>query len=76
MSSALPIQFDGIFMKLADKRANLGFLIGTILALFFIYVTLMLPTKFGVNIPFSSGEAKNRFFKTAAMAATLDFQSE
>ena len=40
-----------------------GFLIGTVLALFFyLHVTLMLPTKFGVNWPFGSGEkAKNRF---------------
>ena len=37
------------------------FLIGTILVLFYLQVTLMIPTKFGVNWPFSSGEAKNRF---------------
>ena len=37
-----------------------GFLIGTILALFFfLQVTLMLPTTFGSR-PFGSGEAKNR----------------
>ena len=41
---------------------HLGFPIGTILAIFDLQVTPMLPSKFGVNWPFSSGEeAKNRF---------------
>ena len=41
---------------------HLGFPIGTILAIFDLQVTLMLPSKFGVNWPFDSGEeAKNRF---------------
>ena len=41
---------------------HLGFPIGTILAIFDLQVTLILPSKFGVNWPFSSGEeAKNRF---------------
>ena len=41
---------------------RLGFLIGTILAIFDLQVTLMLPTKFKVNKPFGSGvEVKNRF---------------
>ena len=41
---------------------HLGFPIGTILAIFDLQVTQMLPTKFGVNWPFGSGEeAKNRF---------------
>ena len=40
---------------------HLGFLIGTILAIFYLQVTLMLPNKFGGNWPFSSGEeAKNK----------------
>ena len=40
----------------------LGFLIGTILVIFDPEFTLILPTKFQVNWPFSSGEeAKNRF---------------
>ena len=39
-----------------------GFPIGMILAIFDIQVTPMLPTKFGVNWPFGSGEeAKHRF---------------
>ena len=41
---------------------HLGFPIGTILAIFDLQVTLMLPSKLGVNWPFGSGEdAKNRF---------------
>ena len=41
---------------------HLGFPIGMILAIFDLQVTPMLPSKFGVNWPFSSGEeAKNRF---------------
>ena len=42
--------------------SQLWFTIGTILAIFDLRVTPMLPTKFQVNWPFSSGEeAKNRF---------------
>ena len=42
--------------------SQLGITIGTILAIFDLRVTPMLPTKFRVNWPFSSGEeAKNRF---------------
>ena len=41
---------------------HLRFSIGTILAIFYLQVTPMLPSKFGVNWPFGSGEeAKNRF---------------
>ena len=41
---------------------HLGFPIGKILASFDLQVTRMLPSKFGVNWPFDSGEeAKNRF---------------
>ena len=41
---------------------HLGFPIGKILAIFDLQVTPMLPSKFGVNWPFGSGEeAKNRF---------------
>ena len=35
---------------------HLGFPIGTILAIFDLQVTPMLPCKFGVNWPFGSGE--------------------
>ena len=41
---------------------HLGFPTDTILAIFDLQVTLLLPSKFGVNWPFGSGEeAKNRF---------------
>ena len=41
---------------------HLGFPIGIILAIFYLQVTQMLPTKFRVNWPYGSGkEAKNRF---------------
>ena len=41
---------------------HIGFPISTILAIFDLQVTPMLPSKFGVNWPFGSGEeAKNRF---------------
>ena len=58
---------------------HLGFPIGTILAIFDLQVTLMFPSKFGVNWPFDSGEeAKNRFsrWQIFKMAAILDFRSE
>ena len=35
---------------------HFGFTIGTILAIFDLQVTSMLPTKFRVNWPFGSGE--------------------
>ena len=45
-----------------EDGGHLGFPIGTILAIFDLQVTLMLPSKFGVNWPFGAGEeAKNRF---------------
>ena len=41
---------------------HLGFPISRILAIFDLQVTLIFPTKFGVNWPFSAGnEVKNRF---------------
>ena len=40
---------------------HLGFPIGTILAIFDLQVTPMLPSKFGINWPFGSGEAKIDF---------------
>ena len=41
---------------------HLGFQIGTILSIFDVKVTLMLHTKFQVNLPFGLGEEeKNRF---------------
>ena len=54
---------------------HLGFPIGTILAIFDLQVTPMLPSKFGVNWPFGSGEEANNRFSMAAMVAILDLRS-
>ena len=44
------------------KNSHLGFPTGTILAIFDLQVTPMLPSKFVIKWPFGSGkEAKNRF---------------
>ena len=46
----------------SSHGSHLEFPIGTILAFFDLQVSLMLPTKIQVNLPFGSGEeAKNRF---------------
>ena len=51
-----------IYFQDGCHGSHLGFLIGTILAIFDLQVTPMLPSKFGVNWSFGSGkEAKNRF---------------
>ena len=39
-----------------DNGGHPGFHIGTIFAIFYVQVTLMLPTKFQVNSPFGSTE--------------------
>ena len=65
----LPIKFQDNGLLFHEKKrkidfqwgGHLGFPIKTILALFYLQVTLMLPTKFGVNWLFVSEEAKNRF---------------
>ena len=60
----LLVQAKKLKIDIQDCRhgGKLGFLIRTILAIFDLQVTLMLPTKFGVNWPFGPGEeAKNRF---------------
>ena len=44
-----------------DDEGHLGFLIRTILAIFDVQVIPLLPTKFQINWPFRSEEAKNRF---------------
>ena len=41
---------------------HLGLPIGTILAIFDLQVTTMLPSKFGVNWPFGSGEEEKKRF--------------
>ena len=40
---------------------HIEFQISTILAIFDLQVTSMLPSKLGVNWPFGSGEVKNKF---------------
>ena len=56
---------------------HLGFPIETILAIFDLHVTPMLPIKFRVNWPFSIGKSSVKYiFKMAAMAAILDFRLE
>ena len=55
---------------------HLGFPIGMISAIFDLQVTLMLPSKFGINWPFSSEEeAKNRFsrWRTSWISNLNDF---
>ena len=63
-----PTKFQALSVQLKKRKIDfqdhfhLGFLIGTILAIFDLQVTLMLLTKFRVSWPFSSGEeGKNRF---------------
>ena len=51
-----------IYFKYGGHGGQLGFPIGTILAIFDVQVTSLLPTKFQVSWPFGSGEeAKARF---------------
>ena len=62
--------FKSIGLFVQEKKAKIdlnddgyfGFSMATVLAIFYLQVTPMLPTKFQVNWPFGSGiEAKNRF---------------
>ena len=64
------------WFRIAKQISKIVAMIATILAIFYLQVTLMLPTKFRVNWPFSSGEELKNIFKMAAMVAILDFQSE
>ena len=52
---------------------HLGFPIGTILAIFNLQVTLMLPSKFGVNWPFGSGEEAKIDFQDGGHGGHLGF---
>ena len=49
------------------RGSHLEFLIGTILAIFCLQVTQMLPTKFRVNWPFGSGEEVNKYFQDGCL---------
>ena len=71
--SILPMNFESTALSVPEKKfktdfqdgrhgCNLGFPIERFELFFYLQVTLMLPTKFQVNWPFSSEEeAKNRF---------------
>ena len=52
---------------------HLGFSIGTILAIFDLQVTPMLPSKFGVNWPFGSGEEAKIDFQDGGHGGHLGF---
>ena len=52
---------------------HLGFPIGTILVIFDLQVTLMLPSKFGVNWPFGSGEKRKIDFQDGCHGGHLGF---
>ena len=63
----LPTEFKSIGLSVQEEKQNidiqdgrqgdhLAFSIGTILAIFILQVTPMLPTKFKDNWPFGSGE--------------------
>ena len=80
--------FKSIGLSVQEKRRKIDFQDGrngrhpwfqirTILAIFDVQVTLMLPTMFQVNWHFGSGaEAKNRFWRWPPyiLAAILDFR--
>ena len=52
---------------------HLGFPIGTILAIYDLQVVLMLPSKFGVNWPFGSGEEEKIDFQDGGHGGHLGF---
>ena len=54
----------------------LGFLIGKILAIFYLQVATTLPTKVQVSWPCGSGEEVQNGFSRCSISAILDFQSE
>ena len=60
--AAISERFPKLDFQYGHHCGHLGFPMITILAMFNLQVTLMLPTKFQVNWPLGSGEeAKNRF---------------
>ena len=59
----------------SDHVCHLGFPIQTILAIFYLQVTPMLPTKFHVSLLFISGEeTKNRFISYQNNLSFFDVQ--
>ena len=65
-----------IYFHDGGHGGHLGFPIGTILATFDLQVTLMLPSKFGVNGPFGSGEETKIDFQDGGHGGYLGFPIE
>ena len=80
-----PTKFESIGLSVQEKKckidfqdgghgSQLGFPIGTILAIFDLQVTLVLPTRFRSTSLLNQEEKfKKRIFKMAIMAAVLEF---
>ena len=62
-----------IYFQDGGHGGHLGFPIGTILAIYDLQVILMLPSKFGVNWPFSSGEEEKIDFQDGRHGGHLGF---
>ena len=75
MSTGLSVQEKKQKIDFQDgcHGAHPGFTIGMILAIFYLQVTLMLPTKFGVNWPFSSGEEAKIDFQNGCLGGHLGY---
>ena len=54
-------------------NGHLGFPISMVVAIFDLQVTVMLPTKFGVNWPFGSGEEAKIDFQDGGHGGHLGF---
>ena len=79
LSSQLAFQLSKILntdFKDGRHGGHLGLPIRTILAIFDVQVTPMLPIKFQVNWPLVSGAKAKKIFKMVAMVTILDFWSE
>ena len=74
-SIALSVQEKKRKIDFQDGRngGHLGFQIGTILAIFDLQVTPMLPSKFGVKWPFGSGEEAKKIFQDGGHGGYLGF---
>ena len=74
-SNGLSVQEKKLKIDFQDggHGGHLGFSSGTILATFDLQVTLMLPSKFGVNWPFGSGEEAKNYFRDGGHGGHLGF---
>ena len=64
------------FFQNGNRGGHLWFSIVTILNIFDLQVAPIVPIKFRVNLPYSSGaEVQNRFSKISAVVAILNFRS-